>query len=95
MKHRLRKKLTGLIDEGSFGFERVYKGFKHTFQRNSPGIDSDLQDYFDCLMAYEVFEDLGLHIKANEHFQESERIKRKIFSSAKKLRKAIYTNVLK
>ena len=46
-------------------------------------------------MAYEVFKDLGLHNQANEHFQESERIKRKIFSSAKKLRKVIYTNVLK
>ena len=95
MKHSLRKKLTSLIGGGSLKFEEIYNDYNHTFHENTPGIDADLKEYFDYRMAFDECNKLGLHSLANQYLIKSEKVKSRMMSTAKKLRKSIYTNVKK
>ena len=95
MKHKIRKKLTSLIGGGSSRFKEIHNNYRHTFQKNTPGIDADLQEYFDYRMAFDECNKLGLCRLADEYLIESEKVKSGMMSTAKKLRKVIYTNVIR
>ena len=95
MKHSLRKKLTSLIGGGSSNFGEIYNDYNHTFKKYTPGIDADLQEYFDYRMASDECNKLGLHRLANDYLIKAEKVKNRMMSTAKKLRINIYTNVIK